>query len=30
MSNYPLKRPHHRNPLKPTKTPDQAATILAA
>ena len=30
MSNYQLKRPEHRNPPKPTKTPQEATTILAA
>ena len=30
MSNYNVKRPEHRNPPKPTKHPDTAATILAA
>jgi hypothetical protein len=30
MSNYGVKRTEHRNPTKPTKHPDEAATILAA
>jgi hypothetical protein len=30
MSNYQLKRPEHHNPPKPTRTPEQATTILAA
>jgi hypothetical protein len=30
MSNYPVKRPQHRNPPKPTGHPEQATTILAA
>jgi hypothetical protein len=30
MSNYALKRLEHRDPPKPTKTPNQATTILAA
>jgi hypothetical protein len=30
MSNWPVKRPEHRNPPKPTKQPNDAITILAA
>jgi hypothetical protein len=30
MSNYQLKRPEHRNPPKPSNTPEQATIILAA
>jgi hypothetical protein len=30
MSNHNVKRPEHRNPTKPTKHPNAAATILAA
>jgi len=30
MSNWPVKRPQHRNPPKPTKQPSDAITILAA
>jgi len=30
MSSWPVKRPEHHNPPKPTKPPDDAITILAA
>jgi hypothetical protein len=30
MSNYPVKRPHHRNPPKPTGHPDDITTVTAA
>jgi hypothetical protein len=30
MSNYHVKRAEHRNPPHPTKTPNDAITILAA
>jgi hypothetical protein len=30
MSNYQLKRSEHRNPLKPTKRPEDATVIRAA
>ena len=30
MSNWPVKRPEHRNPPKPTKRAEDAITILAA
>jgi hypothetical protein len=30
MSNWPVKRPKHRNPPKPAKQPEDAITILAA
>lgn len=28
MSNFPLKRPDHRNYPKPTRTPEEAVVIL--
>ncbi len=30
MSNWPVKRPEHRNPPKPTTPPTDAVTVLAA
>jgi hypothetical protein len=30
MSNWPVKRPEHRNWPQPTKPPSEAITILAA
>ena len=30
MSNYPVKRPEHRNPPKPTRPPNATTTVLAA
>jgi hypothetical protein len=30
MSNWGVKRPEHRNPPKPSKSPEDAITILAA
>jgi len=30
MSNWPVKRPEHRNWPQPTKSPSEAITILAA